>query len=63
MGLRARALEVGVLATFAMRPVTRHIAETARSLLLSVHVVPFAGQLMLSLPGLLDVFCGTGRPA
>jgi len=63
MGLRARALQIGVFAPFAMGPVTRHIGETVGGLLLSVHAVLPANQLTLSLLLLLAAAGGTARPA
>jgi hypothetical protein len=62
MGLRAGALEVGVLAAFAMRPVTRHVGEAVGCLLLSVHLFLLAIQLTLSLLVALAAAGGTARP-
>jgi hypothetical protein len=63
MGLRAGALQVGMLASLAMGAVTRHVAEAVGSLVFSVHCcLSCANQLTLSLLVLRDAVAGTLRP-
>lgn len=61
MGLGARALEVGMLATFPMGPVARRVGEAVGCLWLCVHLYLRANQLTLSLL-LLEAAGGAVRP-